>query len=51
MDEFKKRRTDYRKRKSRNLPPEKLQEILSKIYPEYTVKELMDRFAERGGEK
>ena len=29
-----------------DLPPEKLEEILSRIYPEETVAELMDRFVE-----
>lgn len=47
MAEFK-RRCDRKKRKTGNKPIGKLNEILSKIYPEETVKELMDRFTERG---
>ena len=39
-----KRNYDLKRRESRNLPPEKLQEILSGIYPEETVNELMDTF-------
>lgn len=38
------RKFDLKPRESKNLPPEKLQEILSKIYPEETVAELMDKF-------
>lgn len=54
-----KRNFDLKRRESRDLPPEKLQEILSKIYPEGTVNELMDKLSgtekqdhptERGGE-
>lgn len=41
-----KRNFDLKRRESRDLPPEKLQEILSKIYPEGTVNELMDKFFE-----
>ncbi len=41
-----KRNFDLKRRESKNLPPEKLQEILSKIYPEGTVNELMDMFFE-----
>ena len=41
-----KRNFDLKRRESRNLPPEKLQEILSKIYPKETVNELMDKLLE-----
>lgn len=41
-----KRNFELKRRDSKNLPPEKLQEILSKIYPEGTVNELMDRLFE-----
>ena len=41
-----KRNFDLKRRESRNLPPEKLQEILSRIYPEGTVNELMKKFCE-----
>ncbi len=41
-----KRNFDLKRRESKNLPPEKLQEILSRIYPEGTVNELMDKFFE-----
>ena len=40
------RHFDLKYRESGNLPPERLQEILSKIYPEGTVNELMDKFFE-----
>lgn len=55
-----KRNLDLKRRESRNLPPEKLREILSRIYPEATVNELMDKFfetdkqdhpTEKGGEE
>ena len=39
-----KRNFDLKRRESKNLSPEKLQEILSRIYPEGTVNELMDKF-------
>lgn len=42
-----KRNFDLKRRKSGDLPPEKLQEILSKIYLESTVNELMDRLFEK----
>ena len=42
------RNFDLKRRDSKNLPPEKLQEILSKIYPEKTVNELMDKFVKTG---
>ena len=38
-----KRNFDLKRRENKNLPPEKLREILAKIYPEHTVNELMDR--------
>lgn len=41
-----KRNFDLKRRESKNLPPEKLQEILSRIYPEGTLNELMDKFFE-----
>ena len=41
-----KRNFDLKRRESRNLPPEKLQEILSRIYPKETVNELMDKLLE-----
>ena len=41
-----KRNFDLKRRESKNLPPKKLQEILSRIYPEGTVNELMDKFFE-----
>lgn len=41
-----KRNFDLKRRESRDLPPEKLKEILSRIYPEETVNELMDKFVE-----
>ena len=37
------RNFDLKRRECKNLPPEKLQEILSRIYPEGTVNELMDK--------
>ena len=40
-----KRNFDLKRRESKNLPPEKLQEILSKIYSEETLNEL-DKFFE-----
>lgn len=40
-----KRNFDLKRRESKNLPLEKLQEILSRIYPEGTVNELMDKFS------
>lgn len=48
------RKFDLKKRESRNLPPEKLRETLSRIYPEHTVNELMGKLintpTEKGGE-
>lgn len=41
-----KRNFDLKRRESRNLPPEKLREILSRIYPEGKVNELMNKFCE-----
>ena len=55
-----KRNFDLKRRESKNLPLEKLQEILSRIYPRETVNELMDKFfetdkqdhpTEKGGEQ
>lgn len=42
-----KRDIGLKPREEGNLPPEKLRDILSRIYPEETVEELMDRFVER----
>lgn len=42
-----KRNIELKPREGRNLPLEKLRNILSQIYPEETVKELMDRFAKK----
>ena len=39
-----KRNFELKRRESKNLPPQRLQQILSKIYPEGTVNELMDKF-------
>lgn len=41
-----KRTFDLKRRESKELPPEKLKEILSKIYPEEIVKELMGKLVE-----
>ena len=41
-----KRNFDLKRRERRDLPPEKLREILSKIYPEEKVDELIDRLSE-----
>ena len=40
-----KRNFELKRRESKNLPPQKLQQILSKIYPEETVNELMEKFS------
>ena len=50
MAEFKRRYGLRKKRKTGSKPIGKLNEILLKIYPEETVKALMDRFTERGVE-
>lgn len=42
-----KREIGLKPRETANLPPEKLRDILSRIYPEETVEELMDRFVEK----
>ncbi len=42
-----KRDIGLKPRETGNLPPEKLRDILSRIYPEETVEELMDRFVEK----
>lgn len=36
-------------RKTGDLPPEKLEQILGRIYPEDTVKELMDKLCDKDG--
>ena len=41
------RNIELKQREKGNLPPEKLRDILSRIYPEETVEELMDRFFEK----
>ena len=41
-----KRNRDLKRREGEKLPPERLRSILSRIYPEETVNELMDRFVE-----
>ena len=41
------RNIELKPRENGNLPPEKLRDILSRIYPEETVEELMDRFVEK----
>ena len=41
-----KRNYDLKRRESRDLPPEKLREILSRIYPEETVNKLMEKWTE-----
>ena len=38
-----KRNFELKRRESKNLPPQKLQQIFSKIYPEETVNELMEK--------
>lgn len=38
------RNIELKPRENGNLPPEKLRDILSRIYPEEIVEELMDRF-------
>lgn len=42
-----KRDIGLKPRETGNLPPEKLHDILSHIYPEETAEELMDRFVEK----
>lgn len=48
------RNFDLKRRESKNLPPERLRSILSRIYPEHTVNELMNKLidtpTEKGGE-
>lgn len=39
-----KRNFELKRRESKNLSPQKLQQILSRIYPEETVNELMEKF-------
>ena len=41
------RNIELKPRKKGKLPPEKLRDILSRIYPEEIVEELMDRFVEK----
>ena len=42
-----KRNIELKPREDGNRQPEKLRDILSRIYPEETVEELMDRFVEK----
>lgn len=42
-----KREIGLKPRETANLPPEKFRDILSRIYPEETVEELMDSFVEK----
>lgn len=53
-----KRDFNLKRRGGKELPPEKLHEILSRIYPEETATELMDKLVkpakhptEKGGDK
>lgn len=39
-----KRNFDLKRRESKNLPPEKLRDTLSRIYPKETVDDLMKKF-------
>ena len=41
---FPKRNFDLKRRETEKLPVERLRDILSRIYPENTVNELMDKF-------
>ena len=41
------RNIELKPRENGNIPPEKLRDILSRIYPEETVEELMDMFVEK----
>ncbi len=42
-----KRDVGLKPREAANLPPEKLRDILSRIYPEEVVEDLMGRFVEK----
>ena len=42
-----KRDIGLKQRETGSLPPEKLRDILSQIYPEETVEELMNKFVEK----
>ena len=42
-----KRDIGLKPRETGDLPPEKLRDILSRIYPEETVEELMDRLVKK----
>ena len=45
------RNRDLKRRESGTLPPEKLREILSRIYTEETVDELMGKLVEKPKQK
>ncbi len=45
------RKFDLKRRESKNLPPERLREILSRIYPEHTVDELMKKLVNEKKER
>ena len=51
METKKRNRRDVglKPRKTGDLPPEKLEQILGRIYPEDTVKELMDKLCDMDG--
>jgi len=46
-----KRDFSLKSRTTGDLPPEKLEQILSRIYPEETVVELMDKLCQADGER
>lgn len=46
-----KRDFSLKPRTTGDLPPEKLEEILGRIYPEETVAELMGKLCDTGGER
>ena len=45
-----KRDFSLKPRTTGDLPPEKLEQILGRIYPEETVAELMDKLCDKSGE-
>ena len=46
-----KRNFDLKRRYTEKLPAERLKDILSRIYPEETVNELMDKLIEKRSEQ
>lgn len=48
---FPKRNYDLKRRDTEKLPAERLKDILSRIYPEETVNELMDKLIEKRSEQ